>query len=165
MKSIALTALLGMAAAFEHAPLFLAQYESESESASDDDVMNVQLEKDYPPTYLLPGQNGTLGASAYERVYPERFQADTDDIFMRSMYETYALEETTPKTDTDPGGVPTGKFWLNKMAAYAVAQEVLATHKGLTGAKLQSYLDTYFEKAWGHFDVNRTGMIEVIKAP
>ena len=54
---------------------------------------------------------------------------------------------------------------MNKAGAAAASQEVLTTHKGLTGAALKAYMDTYFDKAWGHFDVNQTGTIEVIKMP
>ena len=134
---------------------------SSSSSSSSDDETNVQLAGDY----FVPGDSGMIGASAYERVITPRFAADTDDIFMRSMIENYAVEAKTPKTDTDDGGAPTGKFWMTKSGAYAAAQEVLATHKGLTGAKLDKYLSTYFDKAWGHFDVNQVGKIEVIKMP
>ena len=45
------------------------------------------------------------------------------------------------------------------------AREVLATHKGLSGAALDKYMDTYWSKAWGHFDVNRTGAIPIMYAP
>ena len=133
-----------------------------SSSSSSDDETNVQLDH---PDYFVAGDSGTLGAAEYERVIPERFANDDDDIFMRSMIENYAVEEKTPKTDTDPGGAPTGHFWMTKSTAYAAAQEVLATHKGLRGAELNTYLDTYFNKAWGHFDVNVVGKIEVIKMP
>jgi hypothetical protein len=54
---------------------------------------------------------------------------------------------------------------MNKPAAYAASEEVLETHKGLTGAALQQYMDSYFEKAWGHFDVNLVGEVEVMKMP
>ena len=54
---------------------------------------------------------------------------------------------------------------MNEATARSAAGEVLETHKGLKGDTLQKYLDTYFAKAWGHFDVNRTGMVEVIKMP
>jgi len=50
-------------------------------------------------------------------------------------------------------------------AALAAAKEVLNTHKGLSGDALTAYLDTYFAKAWAHFDVNQGGDIEVIKMP
>ena len=95
----------------------------------------------------------------YERVVPSRFSADSDDIFMRSMISKYALEGQN-KDDS-----PDGTFWMNEATARAAASEVLGTHKGLKGAALGSYLDTYFAKAWAHFDVNRTGAVEVIKMP
>ena len=105
----------------------------------------------------------------YKRVTTPRFEADTDDIFMRSMIEQYALEEKTKVVEHDDGtksgGEPSGKFWMDKAGTRAAAAEVLGTHKGLSGDALAAYLDTYFEKAWGHFDVNQTGTIEVIKSP
>ena len=54
---------------------------------------------------------------------------------------------------------------MNEATTRAAAAEVLGTHKGLSGEALSKYLDTYFAKAWGHFDVNRTGLVEVIKMP
>ena len=108
---------------------------------------------------------------AYERVLPERFQGDAADgtapvdKFTQNLIENYAVEAKTPKTDESAGGEPTGKFWMSKSATNQAAREVLATHKGLTGAKLDTYMNTYFDKAWGHFDVNQVGEIEVIKMP
>ena len=85
------------------------------------------------------------------------------------MIATYAHEEKTEVVKHDDGstsgGEPSGKFWMSKEDATAAAREVLATHKGLTGADLDSYLATFLGKAWGHFDVNQTGWIEVIKMP
>ena len=108
-------------------------------------------------------------AHYYERVTTPRFSQDGDDIFMRSMIEQYALEEKTKVVEHDDGtktgGEPTGKFWMNGATAKAAASEVLGTHKGLHGQALQTYLDTYYEKAWRHFDVNQSGSIEVIKMP
>ena len=105
----------------------------------------------------------------YDRVTTPRFASDSDDIFMRSMIEQYALEEKTKVVEHDDGtksgGEPSGKFWMNKQAAFAASNEVLNTHKGLSGNALKAYTDTYFEKAWGHFDVNQVGTIEVIKMP
>ena len=73
---------------------------------------------------------------------------------MRSMYENYAMEAADPDS-----GRPTGAFYMNEATTRAAAREVLATHKGLTGANLDNYLNSYFAKAWGHFDVNRTGKV------
>ena len=110
-----------------------------------------------------PGQSGTLGAGSYERVTPARFSADSDDIFMRSMIENYAIDKDCAGKDEDPR--PCGKFVMNEVTMRAAASEVLCTHKGLCGKALEDYLGTYFAKAWGHFDVNRTGEVEVIKSP
>jgi hypothetical protein len=84
------------------------------------------------------------------------------------MIEQYALEAGDCDEDADGNEInckPSGKFWMDKSGTYAAAQEVLNTHKGLSGAALQQYLDSYFDKAWGHFDVNLTGHVEVIKMP
>ena len=78
---------------------------------------------------------------------------------MRSMYNNYALEHK------NKDGSPNGAFGVDKAIALAASKEVLGTHKGLSGEALTSYLDTYFDKAWGHFDVNRSGEIEVWKMP
>ena len=79
---------------------------------------------------------------------------------MRSVYNNYAIEEEDEDTNK-----PTGKFYLNEANANALAREVLSTHKGLSGSALESYLDSYWAKAWGHFDVNRTGKIPLLYAP
>merc|ERR1719263_2535348 len=106
-----------------------------------------------------PGQSGKLGGGAYNRVTPARFSADSDDIFMRSVIQNYAQEHQ------DGDGEPTGVFTLNELSAKALAQEVLATHKDIKGDAQVKYLDTYWAKAWGHFDVNKTGSIPVLYAP
>ena len=78
---------------------------------------------------------------------------------MRSMINNFAVE------GTNEDGSPNGSFFMSEATATAAAQEVLATHKGLSGAALEKYLDTYWAKTWGHFDVNKTGHIEVIQMP
>ena len=122
-------------------------------------VSSTQLHAEGFPAFQ-PGEAGRLTRGGYDRVVPARFAADSDDIFMRSMISNYALEGRDGKT-----GEPTGVFTLNESGAKAAAQEVLATHKNLKGPELSKYMDTYWGKAWGHFDVNRVGSIEVIKAP
>jgi len=105
----------------------------------------------------------------YERLPIAHFSADTDDIFMRSMVKKYAFEKRTPiemlEDGSKIGGEPTGSFWMGKTDMMYAAKEVLKTHKGLTGEKLSSYLDTYFDKAWDNFDVNADGSVEVVKSP
>ena len=105
----------------------------------------------------------------YERVVTSHFSSDSDDIFMRSMIKKYAVEERTDHETLDDGqkvgGEPTGLFWMTKSTTLNAAKEVLNTHKGLSGEMLSSYIDTYFDKAWAHFDVNKSGQIEVLKMP
>jgi len=109
---------------------------------------------------FYPFEKGMLGSTPYERVIPAHFEGDGDDLFMRSVYKNYALEGKDEDTEK-----PTGKFTLDETQAKALATEVLGTHKGLSGANLKNYMDTYWAKAWGHFDVNRSGSIEAIRAP
>ena len=120
----------------------------------------VNLNGDYYTVF----DSGKAFNGAYERVVSDRFSGDADDIFMRSMIANYAVEK---KACDDEGKncKPSGQFWLNKAGARAAAAEVLATHKQLSGDALSKYMDTYFDKAWGHFDVNRVGVIEIIKSP
>jgi len=78
---------------------------------------------------------------------------------MRSMIMKYAAEEKTED------GVPSGNFFLNEASARRASSEVLASHKGLKGADLKGYLDTYFPRTWAHFDVNGAGMVGVEVMP
>ena len=104
--------------------------------------------------------------AAYTRVVPANFAGDGDDIFMRSVISTYA-QEGSDCDELEDGTLanckPTGQFTLNKSGAKALASEVLGTHGGLSGDALKTYLDTYFDKAWGHFDVMQTGSIAAQK--
>ena len=166
MRTVAILALLGLAAASKPAynelammKLYEATAAQEDDSESDsEDEQDVYLNGVYQPW-----QSGQQ-VDGYERVIPGRFQAGSDDLFMRSVIANYAVEK---KACDDEGKncKPSGSFWLNKNGARALGQEVLQTHKGLAGAALSKYLDTYFDKAWGHFDVNRVGVIEAGKAP
>ena len=122
-------------------------------------AVSLRDEPDHSGEVFSPGMHDMLGGGSYERVTPARFAADSDDIFMRSMINQYANEHK------NKDGSPNGKFTVTESGARAAASEVLATHKGMTGAALTTYMNTYFAKAWGHFDVNRVGNIEVIKMP
>ena len=130
----------------------------ESSSSTEENVMLRGEPVDHSGERFTVAMDGMVDGG-YTRATTPRFSADSDDIFMRSMIEQYAVEGKTF------GGEPNGVFWMNYNTTKAAASEVLATHKGLTGGALKSYLDTYFDKAWGHFDVNRTGEVEVIKMP
>ena len=120
--------------------------ESSSSSSSSDDEADIQVAGDFRP------------GAPYDRVIPARFSADSDDLFMRSMLKNYAVEVA------DKDGVPTGVFIMDKPAARAAATEILGTHKKMDGAAISAYLNTYFDKAWGHFDVNKTGSIAVYRS-
>lgn len=122
-----------------------------------------------PPYKAWESVKGNAEEGKYERVVTPHFATDGDDIFMRSMITKYAVEE---RTDSDilpdgmkVGGEATGKFWMTQATTLAAAKEVLNTHKGLSGDALNAYVDTYFKKAWDHFDVNQVGQVEVIKMP
>ena len=155
MKFFAISALLGVSQAIT---LWTTNGQVAYEESDSDEL--VQLGGDF----FHAGESGSLGAKEYERVTPARFSADSDDIFMRSMIQQYALEAKGAK-DAPNEGEPTGHFWMNEATTRAAAAEVLNTHKGLSGDALQKYLDTYFPRTWAHFDVNRTGTVEVIKMP
>jgi len=168
MRTVAILALLGLAAASKPAFNELAMIklyeataaqEEDSESESDsDDEQDVALGGVYQPW-----QSGQQ-VDGYERALPARFQAGSDDLFMRSVLANYAQEGKACDDDTKVCK-PTGSFSLDKATTQRLAGEVLASHKGLSGDALKSYLATYFDKAWSHFDVNRTGSIEALKAP
>ena len=95
----------------------------------------------------------------YDRVTPGRFSGDGDDIFTRSMIQNYAVDKNCAGKDETPKAC--GIFFMTEATTKAAAKEVLCTHKGLCGDKLAKYLDTYWAKAWGHFDVNKSGSIAV----
>ena len=82
---------------------------------------------------------------------------------MRSVLNNYASEGSTKNAAGDDEG--SGTFTLGEGKAKALASEVLGTHKGLSGNNLKNYMDTYWAKSWGHFDVNRTGSIPAVAAP
>ena len=135
-----------------HAQVEGSSSSSSSSSSSDDEDVQV-------------GDFGPSAGAGYERVIPARFDQPTEthpqvDIFMRSMLNQYAIEGAKDKED---GGGPNGDFFMPKATARAAAVEVLGTHKGLTGANADAYLNTYWDKAWGHFDVNQTGSIAVYR--
>ena len=153
----AVLALLGLIQANNQDKLFDAIY--------DDELIQTEV----PGPAYEPWQSEEEAGynTGYFRVIPANFAADSDDIFMRSVISTYAQEGSDCDEAAD-GSLsnckPTGKFTLNKSGARALATEVLGTHAGLSGDALSTYLNTYFDKAWGHFDVMQTGSIAAAKA-
>ena len=133
--------------------------DSESSSSSSTDVQLGDDEVDHSGEFFKASEHVSDREDGYKRVIPSRFAADDDDIFMRSMVKTYAVE------GKNKDGSPNGNFLVDEANARAASMEVLATHKKMKGAELNEYMTTYFPKAWAHFDVNRAGKIEVIKMP
>ena len=167
--SVAALLLLGVVSAqtaekpAPEAAKFIALDESESESESSSEYALVEgddeEEEDHSKEFFASFESSDADDAKYTRVIPDRFSADADDLFMRSMVKTYALE------GKNKDGSPNGNFVMDEAGTRAAAREVLHTHKGLSGSQLQDYLNTYFGKAWSHFDVNKGGKVEVIKMP
>ena len=171
MKFI-IAALLGLIEAREVPIGQLIAMNSEIEFSDDAQIQLTRPEDGYYNAWEAQKveEDKPVDPLKYLRTLPTHFTAGTDDIFMRSMVKTYAIEEKECEHDEDDKPIkdkckPTGLFFLNEAGAKAASKEVLATHKGLTGDALKTYMDTYFAKAWAHFDVNKCGLIEVSKAP
>ena len=107
-----------------------------------------------PPFY--PWDNGVGG---YERKVPPQFESDAGDKLMHSIIINYAIETR----DTD--GKPSGKFYLDMNGAYALAREVIKTHLGFSGDKLEKFFNENVPQAWARHDVNNEGKIEAMKGP
>ena len=108
----------------------------------------------FPAAYdEFPGTDE--GAPKYDREMPVHFESKhDDDMFMNSMIEKYAYE------GRNKDGSKNGKFYLDKEQGFRAAQEIVATHLGLTGDALKNYLIAYWDEAWEYYDVNRENKIE-----
>merc|ERR1711934_357449 len=165
--TIAIACLLGLTSAFDESNLVqrlspikdvtVLQME-DSESESDEENVMTEADKVIEKNPIYNAWESVKDGAAdgkYERVLTPHFSADSDDIFMRSMLTKYAHEKRTSREMLDDGaiigGEPTGSFWMSKKDMFRAAKEVLGTHKGLSGDKLSSYLDTYFDRAWDNF--------------
>ena len=136
--------------------------ESDSESSSDNEDMQLQgddEESDHSKEFYQAWNAVKDEEEGYHRALPAYFSGDSDDLFMRSMCKTYALE------GKNKDGSPNGNFVMDEATTRAAASEVLGTHKGLSGDAKKKYLDTYFPRTFAHFDVTKGGKIEVIKMP
>merc|ERR1719359_1313296 len=145
-------ALLGSAVAISKRNYHREEPSSSSSSSDDEDL---QLRGDGPEYFHARDiGTGTLDKK-YERVPPENFSSDSDDLFMRSMIMKYAMEG---KNEDDS---PNGAFFMDEASTRAASSEVLATHKGLKGAELAEYMKTYFPRTWAHYEVNKAGAVGV----
>ena len=142
----------------------LVQIGEDSESDSDSDNEDMQLqgddsESDHSKEFYNAWNAVKDEEEGYHRAIPAHFSGDSDDLFMRSMCKTYALE------GKNKDGSPNGNFVMDEATTRAAASEVLGTHKGLSGDAKKKYLDTYFPRTFAHFDVTKGGKIEVSKMP
>ena len=137
------------------------QLASDSESSDEENVAleGDDSESDHSKEFYNAWNAVKDEEEGYHRVLPSYFAGDGDDLFMRSMCKTYALE------GKNKDGSPNGNFVMDEATTRAAASEVLETHKGLTGDAKKKYLDTYFPRTFAHFDVTKGGKIEVIKMP
>merc|ERR1711981_752189 len=128
-----------------------------SSSSSSSDTADLQVQDD---DWFHARDIGTGSLDKkYERVPPENFSSDSDDLFMRSMVMKYSMEG---KNEDES---PNGSFFMDEAATRAASTEVLATHKALKGAELQSYMKSYFPRTWAHYDVNKAGNLGVEVMP
>ena len=152
MKFFAIAALIGLISGMDSSSSSSSSSDSDVSGCSSGSSDSSSSDEDIQVTTsdFRPGAN-------YDRVIPGRFQTESDDQFMRSMLNNYAVEVA------DKDGVPTGVFIMDKKAAKAAANEILSTHKKMDSPAISSYLNTYFDKAWSHFDVNQTGSLAVYR--
>ena len=107
--------------------------------------------------YYQAGDQGmTPNGIEYVRQFPEMFNEETEEKFMRTVIDQYALEKKNDK------GQPSGKFYMNEKLSKELAQEVVRRAKKLEGKELEEYTKQYFTRTWKHFDVNDTGMLDAM---
>ena len=105
--------------------------------------------------------NGGEWKDAYERVLPGNFDNSNDhpvDTFTANVIKNYATEGVTKE------GKPDGRFFIVKAQAKKLALEVVKTHLGFTGKKLQDFMDKKFDETWNHYDVNDEGTMDALWA-
>ena len=96
--------------------------------------------------------------SHYDRKTPDQFTEEDDDGFTRSLVQNYATEGMAAD------GHPDGKFYLTLSTADQAAEEILRTHKGLTGAANKEFRTKNLQRAWDHVDLLNTGKVPVEEA-
>ena len=104
--------------------------------------------------------HGFGGYHTYMRDIPDRFETESDDRLMHSMYNQYATEGQNKDT-----GLPDGNFWLTEAEARRAALEVTGTHLKLKGKDAEKYVSSIFPALWARYDVNEEGKIEIDRAP
>ena len=102
-----------------------------------------------------PGDEGSV---FYNREIPENFADGSDDLFMRSLIKTYAVEGRE-------GEDGNGSFYLKRDGAEGAAKEIVGTHFGWTGAKRDNFVNKKMNELWPKYDVLGEGFIDVAKGP
>ena len=102
--------------------------------------------------------DGFGGYHTYKRDIPDRFEAESDDTLMKSMYKSYA-------TEGRKDGLPTGHFWVTKGDAMRAATEVATNNLGLKGDQAKSFVNQNFPELWERYDVNEEGQVDVDRMP
>ena len=103
--------------------------------------------------------NGFGGYRTYMRDIPDRFETESDDTLMRSLYENYATE------GADGSQLPNGHYWVTKKNAEAVSREVIGTHLGIKGEAADAYIAETFEPLYAKYDVNEEGFLDIDRMP
>lgn len=94
----------------------------------------------------------------YKRKPIERFSTGADDKLMNSLIMKYSHEGNS-------SGAPNHNYYMTQSDMQAVSKEVVRTHFGWKGQKLDDYLKANFARLWATWDVNRDGFITVDRAP
>ena len=141
MKYFVLAALLGLAsvdnqvnAVARFRPQGVTFVQAHDSDSSDDE--NVMVGDDYP-AYM----HGFGGYHTYMRDIPDRFETESDDRLMHSMYNQYA-------TEGQKNGLPDGNFWLTEADAKRASLEVVGTHLHLKGKDAEGYVNGIFPALW-----------------
>ena len=66
---------------------------------------------------------------------PKHFSKASDDLLMRSLISKYAVEGKI-------NGKPNGQFYLKKNAVSEVSYEIVNTHLGYKGKKLDDFVQS-----------------------
>lgn len=96
----------------------------------------------------------------YNRVIPDNFEGDKSDRLMNSLIGEYSIEGKDEKT-----GKPNGRFYLDKINAEHIANEVIRTHLGMNQKEANDYEKKHFPEIWKHADILNKGYIETERAP
>jgi len=79
---------------------------------------------------------------------------------MNSLIGEYSVEGKDLKTK-----LPNGRFYLDKVGAEHIADEVIKTHLKMNQSEANAYAKKNFPAIWDHADILKKGFIEVERAP